>query len=50
MIGKEALNPRLPGKRVPYPIDEGGFVAPVQPNGVDREPFMAPPLAERQKD
>jgi hypothetical protein len=50
LIGKQALNPRLPSKRVPYPIDEGGFVAPVQPSGVDPEPVMAPSPADREEE
>lgn len=45
----EALPMKLPQKRTPFPIDNDGFVEPVQPSGVDPEPFMALPQPTREE-
>jgi hypothetical protein len=47
VLTHEQLDPRLPQKRVAFPVEEG-FVAPVQPSGPNPEPIMAAPLEQRR--
>jgi hypothetical protein len=49
MMKGRRLGPSLPRKRVPYPIDEGDFVTPLQQGGLDLEPFMALSAPEREE-
>jgi hypothetical protein len=49
VLSGERLDPVLPKKRTPYPVKEG-FVAPVQPIGVNPAPIMAAPLKQRRRE